>query len=106
MHAFFHEKNCDLGGHPFPSQADIDTYSSEDLQDLFQRFRDRNSDLYVEFIRDVFERRSLNHNACTVKIVRRLPPLIVTLNYDVAIECAAEDCGIQVERRFFPHSLN
>ena len=41
-----------------------------------------------------------------MKIVRRRPPLIVTLNYDIAIECAAEDCGIEVARRFFPGRRN
>ena len=102
MHAFFDAHDCQLGGQPFPTEEELNKFLPGDLQALFQRFRDANAQLYVECIRDVFEQRPMNHDACTIKILRRLPPLIVTLNYDIAIESAAEDCGIPVSRRFFP----
>lgn len=102
MQAFFQAHDCDVPGGPFPTAAVLEKFLPADLHAVFQRFRDANGQLYVECIRDVFDCRPPNHNACTVKILRRYPPLIVTLNYDIAIESAAEDCGVKFSRRFFP----
>ena len=102
MHDFFRQRGCNLPGDPFPATAELENFISGDLQALFQRFRDTEPRLYVECIQEIFATRPMSHKDCTIKILQNRPPLIATLNFDIAIEAAAQVCKIPFSSRYFP----
>ena len=85
-----------------PTLGEINDLPPAELQSIFQRFRDLNPKVYVDCIKAIFEADPGMANRCLVKILKMRPALIVTVNFDVAIEAAAADCGIEIDTRFFP----
>jgi hypothetical protein len=91
-----------MHGRPLPNVSQFPTVTPHDLQAIFQRYRDHNPELYVNFIREIFEQPPLTHQDSLFKILRQQPQLIVTLNFDLAIQAAAQVCDIKITTRFFP----
>jgi len=85
-----------------PTPEKIDAMVPSDLQDIFQRFRESDAHTYIDCIREVFGMPPLLHNDCLIKILETRPTLIATVNFDPAIEAAADVCHVKIASRFFP----
>jgi hypothetical protein len=73
-----------------------------DLQDIFQRFRECDAHTYVDCVKGIFEAPPSLYSPSLMKIVRTRPKLIGTINFDNSIEAVAEECGVEIDARFFP----
>ncbi len=104
MAAYFEARRKGIPG-VVPNHSELYRLGPTDLQEIFQRFREADPKLYVNFIRETFERRPTTHRDSVIRILRQRPRLIVTLNFDVAIEAAAQTCSIEITSRFFPKML-
>jgi len=99
---YFHDHAPDVPAVPTPGGEELGMMLPRDLQDVFQRFRESDAHAYVDCIKSIFETPPTLHNGCVIKILKTQPTLISTINFDVAIEAAAEECGVEIDPRFFP----
>ena len=85
------------------NQHQVQALSPQDLQGIFQLFRDYRPNVYVGCIKTILhDHQPTHHHDSATRILEKRPSLIATLNYDPSIEAAATACDVAVTPRFFP----